>query len=176
MDRKLHIGGQIAAPGWEVFDAIAAPFVDHVGNARDLSRFEDGLFAEIYASHVVEHFDYRNELAATLREWHRVLCPGGRLFVSVPDLDILCHLFVQRDKLTVQERYFVMGMMFGGHEDAWDYHVAGLNQEFLGSFLHHAGFVNIRRVQDFGLFQDTSAMRFKGVPISLNMIAEKATG
>ena len=66
-----------------------------------------------------------------------------------------------------------MRMIFGGHVDEYDYHAVGLNQDFLASFLHSAGYVNIRRVQNFGLFQDTSSMVFKGVAISLNMMAEK---
>jgi hypothetical protein len=34
--------------------------------------------------------------------------------------------------------------------------------------------VNIRRVEEFGLFTDTSTFKYMGVSISLNMIAEKA--
>lgn len=173
MSRKLHIGGQVRAPGWEVLNAMPGPHVDHLGNANDLRAFPDATFAEIYASHVVEHLDYKDELEATLREWYRVLVPGGRVLISVPDMDVLARLFLLKDQLEVQERFFVMRMMFGGHVDRYDYHVVGLNEEFLGEFLELAGFQSIQRVQDFGLFEDTSALRFRGVPISLNVIAEK---
>jgi predicted SAM-dependent methyltransferase len=173
MPRKLHIGGQIREPGWEVINAVAGPHVDHLGNAGDLSQFDDGLFEQIYASHVLEHFDYKDELSAALTEWHRVLRPGGRLFVSVPDLDILARLFLARARLTLEERYFVMRMIFGGHIDEYDYHQVGLNQEFLTHYLAGAGFCNMSRVQRFGLFEDTSEMQFKGVYISVNMVAEK---
>lgn len=173
MTRKLHIGGISQSEGWEILNANPAPYVDHVCNANDLSRFADNTFAQLYASHVVEHFDYKEELPNALAQWNRVLEPGGTVFVSVPDIDILCSLMLQKDRLSTQERFHVMRMIFGGHADKYDYHVVGLNQEFLGSFLHFSGFVNIRRVQNFGLFADTSSMVFKGVPISLNMIAEK---
>lgn len=176
MPRRLHIGGQVRKDGWEVLDANPGPVVDHVGNANDLSRFADGTFAEIYASHVVEHLDYKDELARTLKDWHRVLAPGGRLYVSVPDMDVLAELFLAKDQLSLEERFFVMRMMFGGHVDRYDYHVVGLNEEFLGEFLELAGFDNVRRVGDFGLFEDTSAMRFRGVAISVNLIAEKPAG
>ena len=33
--RRLHVGGKVRVPGWEVFNAIPAPEVDHVGNAGD---------------------------------------------------------------------------------------------------------------------------------------------
>jgi len=64
-------------------------------------------------------------------------------------------------------------MIFGGHMDKYDYHIVGLNQEFLTNFLRNSGYVNIKKVKNFGLFDDTSSMIFKEVPISLNMIAEK---
>lgn len=171
--RRLHIGGQVKSEGWEVLNALPAPYVDHVCNANNLSQFADNTFGEIYASHVVEHLDYTGELTATLREWNRVLQPGGRIFISVPDLDTLAELILSKDKLSVSERFFVMRMIFGGHIDKYDYHVVGLNEDFLTEFLTTAGFVNIERVPEFGLFSDTSSMLFKGVAISLNLIAEK---
>ena len=55
--RRLHIGGKVKADGWEVLNVRPGPDVDHVGNANNLSQFADRTFIEIYASHVVEHFD-----------------------------------------------------------------------------------------------------------------------
>lgn len=171
--RKLHIGGTVRAEGWEVLNAVPGPHVDHVGDAGDLSRFPDSSFGELYASHVAEHLDYQGELPAALKEWHRVLRPGGILYIGVPDLDVLAELFVSKDWLSLEERFFVMRMIFGGHVDKFDYHQVGLNQDFLAHYLAEAGFVDLRRVDNFGLFSDTSAMLFKGIPISLNLIARK---
>lgn len=173
LPRHLHIGGNQRVTGWEIFDANPAPHVDHVGNANDLSRFADHSFAIIYASHVVEHFDYVNELVMTLAEWNRVLTPGGELMISVPDLDVLAALILNKDQLNLEDRFMVMRMIFGGHIDAFDYHLVGLNQEFLEHFLTSAGFDNIRKVDDLGLFADTSSYRFHNVAISLNLIATK---
>lgn len=174
MARKLHIGGKARSEGWEVLNANPAPYVDHVCNANDLSQFAADTFEAIYASHVVEHLDYKDELAAALSGWNRVLAPGGKIYVSVPDMDVLARLLLDKNMLSVNERFMVMRMMFGGHVDQYDYHVVGLTEEFLGYFLTVSGYVNIRKVPGFGLFDDTSAMTFKGVPISLNMRAEKA--
>jgi predicted SAM-dependent methyltransferase len=171
--RRLHIGGKTRADGWEVLNALPGPFVDHVCNANDLSQFANATFSEIYASHVVEHFDYMGELNAALAEWNRVLTPGGKLYVSVPDLDVLAALLLDKERLSGDERFMVMRMMFGGHIDRYDHHSVGLNEVFLTAFLGMAGFVNIQRVTGFGLFDDTSNLRFKDVAISLNVTAEK---
>ena len=75
MARRLHLGGTVRTDGWEVFNAIPGDHVDHKGNANDLSRFTNGTFDELYGSHIVEHFDYKDELLATLRSgigyWHQ---------------------------------------------------------------------------------------------------------
>ena len=173
MTRRLHIGGRVKTKGWEVLNASPAPYVDHVCNANNLSQFAENTFTEIYASHVLEHFDYIGELQHTLKEWNRVLKPEGKMFISVPDLDILAKLILEKKRLTGNERFEVMRMIFGGHMDKYDYHVVGLNEEFLVNFLYTAGYVNIRRVPKFGFFDDTSSWLFKGIAISLNIVAEK---
>jgi predicted SAM-dependent methyltransferase len=169
--RKLHIGGQQPHPEWEILDAIPHPRVTHLGNAKDLSRFADATFAAVYASHVAEHFGYPEPLLQALREWRRVLAPGGMLYISVPDLDILAELFLLRESLDIHGRFHVMRMMFGGQVDEHDFHHVGLNEEFLRDFLNVAGFTDVQRVDEFGIFDDTSSFAFNGVPISCNLIA-----
>ena len=173
MGRKLHIGGWTRVEGWEVLDALPGPHVDHVGKADDLTRFPDATFAGVYASHVLEHLDYMGELQKALAEWKRVLQPGGRIYVGVPDMDVLARLYLEKEFLSFEQRFHVMRIMFGGHTNQFDYHVVGLNEEFLRRYLTEAGYVNIKRVEKFGLFDDASALEFGGMPISLNLIAEK---
>jgi len=173
--RQLHIGGVVAAPGWEIFNAVAGPHVDFLGNAADLSRFSDNTFDRIYASHVLEHFDWRHELPKVLGEWRRVLKPGGELQVSVPDLAVLCRLFLDRDRLPLHRRFLLVQMMYGGQIDAFDYHKAGFDEDILGACFEDAGFVSWQRVDAFDHFADTSRETFDDLPISLNMIARKAS-
>ena len=172
--RKLHIGGTTRVTGWEILNITPGPHVDHVGDANDLSRFADGIFAEVYASHTLEHFDYTGDLERALKEWSRVLCPGGTLYLSVPDLEVLAKLLLVREELTIHDRFMVMRMLFGGHVDSNDYHLVGLNEEFLAYFLTRAGFSSVRRVPGFGIFNDTSELLFKGITISLNVLAVKS--
>lgn len=173
MQRKLHIGGNVRSTGWENFNVLPGPSVDHVGDAVDLSRFAEATFTEIYASHVLEHFAYSGPLVQALRQWHRVLVPGGVLRISVPDLDVLALLFLQRHRFDVNQRFLLMRMMFGGQVDAHDVHLVGLNAEFLAGYLHEAGFESMQRVPRHGIFDDTSGMEVAGTPISLNVLAFK---
>lgn len=158
------------AEGWENLNAVAGPHVDHFGNARDLAHFDDAAFDLIYASHVLEHFDWRHELPAVLSEWRRVLKPGGELHISVPDLAVLCRLFLESGR-PLHRRYLLVQMMYGGQVDAFDYHKAGFDAEILGACFEDAGFTSWRRVDTFGHFADTSHETFDGFAISLNMIA-----
>lgn len=170
--RRLHIGGKHRQEGWEVLNAVAGPYVDHLGDAEDLSRFEDGTFLAVYASHVLEHFDYKDEIIPVLREWRRVLRPGGALYVSVPDLECLCRLYVTPGFQPAQ-RFEIMRMIFGAHVDDYDYHMAGIDEAFLEHCLVEAGFVSPLRVGSFNLFYDDSEFEAFGTPISLNMIARR---
>lgn len=169
---RLHIGGRIAHADWKILDVQPGPHVDFVGHCSNLSAFDDDSILEIYASHVIEHLGYVKQLPLALREFHRVLAPGGTLRISAPDLTVLCELFTD-PALDFPARFHVMRMMFGGQSDQADFHYAGLNEEFLRDYLHDAGFVDIARKDNFGLFDDTSNLVFRDRPISLNVAARK---
>jgi predicted SAM-dependent methyltransferase len=166
---RLHIGGARRAEGWIVLDARPGPAVDVVADAAALP-FGAGVAEEIYASHVYEHLGYWGGLPAALAEARRVLVPGGVLRLSVPDLDALARLYVAEER-TPDERFQLMRMIFGGQMDARDFHLVGLSHDTLEPFLRRAGFRAIERVDEHGLFDDASALRFAGRLISLNLVA-----
>lgn len=171
-DLKLHIGGQQPLPGWKIFDVKPGSGVDYVGDCTDLSRFAGGSVTEIYASHVLEHLAYADRLPRALAEFHRVLAAEGRLLVSVPDFEVLCRLFLD-PRRSSRERFMLMRMAFGGQQDPHDFHCVGLTFEFLREYLAAAGFSEVARVEEFDLVEDSSAQRFDGTLISLNLIAFK---
>ncbi|RVU34674.1 methyltransferase domain-containing protein [Hwanghaeella grinnelliae] len=172
MPFHLHIGGREAKQGWTVLNAQPGPGVDIVGDLRDLSLFEDASVTQIYASHVLEHLAYSDEVLPALKGCHRILVPGGTLMLSVPDLDRICRLMIH-DAATVQVQYQLMRMLFGGQTDEWDYHKTGFTAELLAGFLGNAGFDEVRRVDSFDLFDDTSNLTVGDVPVSLNVVAVK---
>jgi len=169
---KLHIGGTQSKEGWHILNIQPGPDVDFVGSCNNLSQFKKNSISEIYASHVFEHLSHREELMGVLANCHNILEPGGQLKISVPDMVTLSHLFVA-DKVTVQQRYELMLMMFGGHKNENDIHKIGCWEELLSLYLMNVGCKEPQRVNEFGLFDDYSSQKFEGKSISLNMIASK---
>lgn len=166
---RLHIGGRYPRSGWKILDIQAGPSVDFIGDCQDLSQFGDGTVSAIYASHVIEHLSHRDELARALGEIRRALMKGGIFLMSVPNLSVLCELFVD-PSLTFEDRSRVMHMMFGGQLDTHDFHRVGLWQEYLGRFLSVAGFRRVDQVPLFGMFHDSSQVSVRGRYVSLNVI------
>ena len=79
-EKKCHINGIDIVPKLVELAKKRGIFAE-VGEAEDLSRYEDEKFDVVLCSEVLEHlFD---PLEA-IREAHRVLKPGGRYLVTVP--------------------------------------------------------------------------------------------
>ena len=172
---KLHIGGMEKKEGWKIFNIQKndgrEKDVDFVGDISDLSQFKDGSIEEIYASHTLEHVNQKNMLK-TLKGIHRTLKDEGKFYVSVPDMDILCKLYLD-PKLQLKDKIEVMRMIYGGQIDKFDFHYFGWNMSLLEVVFKEAGFKKFERVKSFSLFNDTSEYNFHGVPVSLNVIAYK---
>lgn len=165
---KLHLGGWEVKEGWTIVNVEDRPGVDVRGNVTDLSMFADQSVDEVYASHVYEHLSYMGELTQALNEASRVLKVGGILRVAVPDLEVLCRLFLQSGH-DLRQQWFVQRMIMGGQIEPFDFHKTGFSFHILGGMLHDHGFREIRRVASFGLFNDTSEGDFLGTRISLNV-------
>ena len=97
---------------------------------------------------------------------------NGKFYVSVPDMEILCRIFMSKEA-PKEAKFHALRMMFGGQTDKYDFHYFGWNFSFLQGYLIGAGFKNVERVKTFSLFKDTSDYAPFGEPISLNVIAYK---
>lgn len=55
------------------------------GDATDLNMFNDNVLDYVYSSHLLEDFDNTEEV---LREWVRVVKPGGKIVLYLPDQQV----------------------------------------------------------------------------------------
>uniref|UniRef100_A0A6M3IIV8 Putative methyltransferase n=1 Tax=viral metagenome TaxID=1070528 RepID=A0A6M3IIV8_9ZZZZ len=56
--------------------------------------FKDNSIDEIYSSHVIEHFNFK-EAFNVLKEWLRVLKVGAKVIIETPDLLESCKKFIE---------------------------------------------------------------------------------
>lgn len=100
--RYLEIGpGENHIQGFETLNIIPGPNIDYVGDATKRLPFKDNTFDLIYCSHILEHVPwYQTE--ATLREWVRVIRPGGRLEVWVPDAYKICNVLIAAENNQIE--------------------------------------------------------------------------
>ena len=142
---KLNIGaGDTQIPG---FTSIDRKFGDEAYPLKYATNSVD----EIRASHVLEHFSF-GEAVTALEDWVRVLKPGGRLRVAVPDIDKCLN---SGDKNRV---FYLMG----GQTDENDFHKSAYDKNRLRETLQQVGLTDVHEWESDGL--DTS-----GHPVSLNL-------
>lgn len=169
---KLNLGSRNRAiPGFTGMDCDAHEGVDIVGDISDLSRFKDGEVEEIYASHCLEHFEYHKTLAV-LKEWARVLEPGGKLYVAVPDFARCVELY---ESMGLNE--WIVRFLMGDQEYKTAYHYNLFDEPRLALLLKEAGFSDSFRVELFPIGDERDCSNLvstnDGLPVSLNMVATK---
>ena len=71
--------------------------------------------------------------------------------------------------MNINGKVGIMRMMFGGQIDDHDFHKVGLTWGIARHFLGQAGFKTVERVQEFGIFDDSSSLKVQGTLISLNI-------
>ena len=170
----LNLGARNRAiPGFLSMDIDAHEGVDVVGDCSNLSQFEADSIGAIYASHLLEHFEHHRTLAV-LKEWFRVLEPGGKLYVAVPDFQRALELYGS----TGLDDWIVR-LLMGDQAYKTAYHYSLFDEERLTHQLKQAGFADAFRVEEFPIGDDNDCSNLvsnlDGESVSLNMIAVKGS-
>jgi SAM-dependent methyltransferase len=121
---------------------------DVVCDVRKLEMYADESVDEILADDVLEHFPV-DQTTDLLAEWRRVLRPGGRLTVRVPNLYLLCRGIAGCAETRNWARAtLLIRNIYGGHkygpEGSLDAHHTGWLPEMLHQALRDAGFDVVR--------------------------------
>lgn len=137
---RLHLGcGEIDHPGFVNVDGIDRPHVHHVQRIDLLKRFATGAADLIYCSHALEHFGHRHA-TRVLREWYRVLSPGGWLCLSVPDFDAMVGMYDHSN----HDMGHIIQPLFGAQDYPFNFHYNAFNEASLKALLLKVGFKTVR--------------------------------
>lgn len=176
---SLHLGcGKRHIPAFTYhIDARSFPHVDYVCRADKLKMFKDNSVDLIYACHLLEHFK-RREVENVLKEWRRVLRPGGILRLAVPDFSSLVKVYLKYKNMNL-----IMGPFHGRQDYPENTHYISFDFKYLEKLLRKTGFKNIRRYDwqktvhknydDYSQAHIPHMDKEKGILISLNVEATK---
>jgi predicted SAM-dependent methyltransferase len=149
---RLNVGcGNRIEAGYVNCDIRPGPGIDVVCSIMELSRHFDADSAdEIMLRHVLEHVSPDNAQIA-LKEFYKVLKPGGHVRVIVPDIIFHARQLLGLVKSTAedQRRHAYAGLYgwrrteLGG--DQHDAHHWGYDERELTEFLTKAGFQRLHR-------------------------------
>jgi len=150
---RLNLGcGDKILPGYINVDVVserAGNKPDFVTDIRSLEGIPDSFADEVLAVHVVEHF-WRWEVLDILKEWCRVLKPGGKMILECPNLRSACEEFLKNDDaaaLPGPEGQRTMWVFYGDPRwrDPLMVHRWGYTPVSLARVMHEAGLVNLQQ-------------------------------
>jgi predicted SAM-dependent methyltransferase len=163
--RKLQVGtGPNPLPGWlntDLFPDTYAEYRDDVIflDASQALPLDDTSFDYVFSEHQIEHIP-EPDARAMVREFFRILRPGGRVRIATPDLAAIIGLYrnplddlrrhyvdwVMANFLPNVEsgnrRCYVVNQMFTAHKHRFIY-----DEETLAAILADAGFRDIQRYE-----------------------------
>lgn len=158
---KLHLAcGERRVEGWVNADMLQAEVRFDVMTTP--WPFADGAFSVIVCQQMIEHFDLETEGLPILKEMRRVCAKGGELWMSTPDLEMLCQEYLSNrgvaakdymiardhglvgDEVPPQQYVNLMIYAMGHHRNLFDF-------ELLAWALERSGWTNVRRVREADL-------------------------
>lgn len=150
---KLNIGDNN-----QEYDGYEGVDLKRGQSAMSLSYASESI-DEVRASHVLEHISHY-QILNTLREWFRVLAPGGVMKIAVPDFKSIAKRYLAGEHIETQ--LYVMGAQV----DKTDFHASIFDEEVLSAAMRQVGLIGIRNWRDE--IDDCSSL-----PISLNLAGTK---
>jgi ubiquinone/menaquinone biosynthesis C-methylase UbiE len=120
---------------------------DVLTDANSMPMFEDAGAEMIVLQHVLEH-QRCGECAGLLRECYRILQPGGRLFIFVPDVRALAQRWLMRQ---IDDYIFFVGVYGAYMGDEADIHKWNFSFDGLAGLLKDIGYKTVSRIGPMSL-------------------------
>ena len=162
--RKLEIGPgpkKLGSDWTTVGDFEREGVVDHVcmWGHQDLP-FEDSSFDLVYASHALEHVPWYL-VDHAISECFRVLAPGGRIEIHVPDFEYIVNSYLNKKvgdhwvKYNNREHHLIWASsrLFSYGPTFSNYHKSAFDQDYLFFLLSKAGFTDPTRLTEGAAFK-----------------------
>ncbi len=168
---RLNLGcGDKILPGYvnvDVAQARAGMKPDVICDLHDLAPFDDASVDEILCVHVVEHF-WRWEIRDVMREWARVLKPGGRMVIECPNILSACQTFLENPRQFSrddQDGQKTMWVFYGDPKwkDPLMIHRWGYTPDSLKELLAEVGLADVRQEPAQFKAREPRDMRVVGV-------------
>ena len=169
---KLNLGcGDKLLPGYINIDVAVTrrgKSPDLITDIRNLACIPNDFADEVLSVHVIEHF-YQWEVEPILREWARVLKPGGKIIVECPNLENAAREFLKNADSAAMggsDGQRSMWVFYGdpSWRDPLMVHRWGYTPISLAVALNAVGLVNIRRER---------AVYKLGEPRDMRIVADK---
>lgn len=146
---QLYLGAwKRYIPGFIHIDLDNQPQLDYRHDIANLPMFSDNSVDLIYTSHSFEYFD-RQKGEEVLKEWRRILKPGGTLRIAVPNFEAIVKVYLKYKKDL--DHKGILGPLYGKMlikekgKDKTIYHKTVYDFKSLKKVLQLAKFKNIRR-------------------------------
>ena len=151
---KVEIGaGEKPHPDYDIhLDLLPLPDIEVISRV-DRLPFRTASLDGLRANHVLEHQSYEL-VEPTVAEWARVLRPGARLDIGVPDARSIAEQWVRGEIDTAEANYWILG----GHSDRaahkgvdargvplwiWNAHHTMFDEPWLRQLVEGSGFVDV---------------------------------
>jgi len=133
---RVNLGcGHVPMEGYVNVDQRELPGVDVVADANRLP-FDPGSIAEIFSSHMLEHFPREQLRRELLPYWRSLVADGGTFRAVVPDADSMIRKY-GRGEMSWED---LREVTFGSQDYSGDFHYDMFTTESLGELLREAGF------------------------------------
>jgi glycosyltransferase involved in cell wall biosynthesis len=149
-NKSLNLGcGNKRLSNYVNVDIVKNENVDEVFQLYDIP-YQDNSISSINCEHALEHVSFERVRQA-IKEWMRVLKPGGELLLYLPDLEECARKYLTADNSRtvnyIPEKEWFRATIFGiqrnenGSDTEHQFHLSGFSKEEIKQLLESEGFI-----------------------------------